>query len=562
MLGPLWASFVGEGAEIGRVVVGRRIDLEALPPGAAEQLEAAARAASKIRDPSLAAALDVVRGEQELVVVSEYVDGETLASLLRFSAEKRMPIPVAVALRIGNDLLTSLRAARSAWTGAIAIKGPEHVALLSAVYGGLSPEHVFVAHYGDAVLSEVGVTGVAATLPKIGRHPAVLAYRAPEQLALAQADERTDIFSLGVILWEMLAARSLFGDASRSGGATSDAPAKPGEASSVAERLRDKPIPRLDELGRTGTPIPLEVAALVARCLERNPAQRYPTVEDAQQAVQALGEELIATPEQVSIFVDRLARKPIDERRAAIAAALRVTRGDNTPPTSRRKTLRPDEPDSAPRSDSTFRDSERPTLHHVVEPPPIGAAPPAPAAVAALSPAPAAAPNPAPSQAELRLPPPPAEFDGAGSEPWDSDSPRLSPLGTEVPVQFASTPAASAKGPRAVLLVLAIAALVGASVGALMMVRNRGGSPVTRHPARPDESQAEPAATASQTPTDTAQSSRPDTLPTAPAETALAAPSAPVRAAPRRSSAAGPTRAPSESSSSTRAKNAFRPSGI
>src|SRR6185503_14014719 len=76
VLGNLWAAWAGSGQEAGRVVVGRRIDVAALPAGAAERLEAAARAAAKLRDPSLAAALDVVRIKDELVVVSEYVDGE------------------------------------------------------------------------------------------------------------------------------------------------------------------------------------------------------------------------------------------------------------------------------------------------------------------------------------------------------------------------------------------------------------------------------------------------------------------------------------------------------
>jgi serine/threonine-protein kinase len=348
-LGMLWAAVVTSGVEQGRVVAVRR-----LPEADAEarrRLKMAGDTAMQIRHPRLVALLDVVNEPRCIATVSEHVDGELLSVLLRSAAKKQAPLPPAIALRIAFDVLTALRAARDLWTKATPLTGPEPERLLRAVYGGVTPADIVVASYGDTVLSNVGVAGMAALMPELGEHPDFLAYRAPEQLdPNAIVDERADVFSIGVIVWEMLAHRPLFGSQGRYHGVRAADPAA--EAKEVADRLKTAGIPRIDAMSRTGPPIPKTVVEIVARALERKPSDRFSTLEQMSEALRALSRESIATAEQVVVAIDRLAREAIDARRAALEMAVGYRAvSDSKPPPSNRTTQRPPAPQTPERID-------------------------------------------------------------------------------------------------------------------------------------------------------------------------------------------------------------------
>jgi serine/threonine-protein kinase len=299
----------------------------------------------QLRHPRLVAVLDVVDDPTGLAIASEYVDGELLRLLMHTAAIKRAPLPVPVAVRITLDVVGALRAARDLWTKSTPLTGPEPERLLRCVYGGLTPESIVVASYGDTILADVGVAGMASTIEAVGRRPGLLPYRAPEQLRDGTIiDERTDVFSLGIVLWEMLANRPLFGSERRLLSSTV-AVTEPGEAGELAERVLHAEIPRLDAVGRPGAPIPTKVVDLVARALERDVEGRHQTLEELERALKALPREQVATPEQVVMTVDRIAREAIDARRAALelTAGYRVA-SDSKPPPSNRPTPRPPAP--------------------------------------------------------------------------------------------------------------------------------------------------------------------------------------------------------------------------
>jgi serine/threonine-protein kinase len=353
-LGSLWAAVVTSGAEQGRVVAVRR--LSDLDQPARERLRLAGETAMQLRHARLVATLDVVDQPRGLAVVTEHVDGELLSVLLRSAAVKRAPLPPATALRIAFDVLTALRAARDLWTKSTPLSGPDPERLLRAVYGGITPTDIIVASYGDTVLCNVGVAGMAAHVQSVGRHPEFLCYRAPEQLDPgAIVDERADVFSVGVIVWEMLAHRPLFGSERRYHGVRGGIdPAT--EAKEIEDRVRSLAIPTLDAIPRTGPPIPKTVVDIVARALERKPQDRFATLEHMSEALRALSRESIATAEQVVMAVDRLAREAIDARRAAleIAVGYRAV-SDSKPPPSNRPTLRPPPPQAPERIVSDAR---------------------------------------------------------------------------------------------------------------------------------------------------------------------------------------------------------------
>ncbi len=291
---------------------------------------AAGRQAQSLRHPKLLAVLDVARADDEIGIASEYMDGEDLAGLLRSAALSGVPIPPNVALAIARDTLETLsgvieeRARRvpSAQDG-----------LRSSIHGGLSPDGVFLATFGEALLTEVGVAGAACRHAWFAEHMYALPYRAPEQLEGPRvADQRADVYSVGVLLWEMLANRALFGGADRLKRQVSHVSRD--DTESLLREVLTAPVPDLQTVQRPGAPVPADVAALVARATTPLPL-RFQTIADMLGALKALPSTRLASAEAIAATVDRLARNQLESRRARIEHATGARIVASVPPSSR-----------------------------------------------------------------------------------------------------------------------------------------------------------------------------------------------------------------------------------
>jgi len=389
-VGARWAAQISEGVETGRLVSVRRVQVADGKSRATHWLYDSGKRAQAIRHPRVAALLDVVRGSGELAVVSEFVEGETLNSLLRLAALESVPIPPSVALGIIRDLCEALDAAQSRWRELTKSKSDP---LRLAVHGGVTPDVVLVASFGEALLVDAGLAGAAARLPRILKHPSALPYRAPEQLKrTSPVDERSDVFSLGVLLWEMLANRPLFGPADRLRHPESETMAA-ADVRSLEDEILGKPIPRLDELPRVGAPIRSSVVKLAARALERAPTDRFLTLKGMSEALRALPSDAVAGSEQVAVSVDRLARPLITSRRNAIEMATHARVMESVAPSSGRPTAKPEAPEKpvtvlVPRTAlpapglanlaKGFGETEAPTMRRGLRTPRDGVAPEAP----------------------------------------------------------------------------------------------------------------------------------------------------------------------------------------
>src|SRR5262245_60378789 len=163
-----------------------------------------ARVAARIAHPNVASTLDVVHWEGQLLVVMEYIHGQSLAKLMSElrAAGKRVSLPVAISVIV--DVLHGLHAAHEA-------KTPTGVPL-DVVHRDVSPQNVLAGLAGLARLLDFGVAKASSQLPstKDGRIKGKLAYMAPEQLMREPIDRRTDIFSASVVLWESLVGKRLF----------------------------------------------------------------------------------------------------------------------------------------------------------------------------------------------------------------------------------------------------------------------------------------------------------------------------------------------------------------
>ncbi|WP_437289007.1 protein kinase domain-containing protein [Sorangium sp. So ce406] len=264
-----------------------------------------AGAAQQLRFPNVASVLDARIADGEVFIVSEYVEGEQLGALVSAAGAEGLPLPVA--LRIAADVLRALASA--------------HAAEPALVHGELNPTHVLIGIDGVTRVGGLGVARAIAGLAPMGtRNPDRLAYAAPERVkamathTAAPLDARADLFSVGVILWELLSRQRLFSSKLET---------------AVIQKVLTAPIPPL--AGAAGGAVPAEVGDVVRTALERDPALRFEGASAMLAALEAAGAGRIAAPEDVAAALSRLAGKTIEPRRTMIAAAMAGAAGATEP---------------------------------------------------------------------------------------------------------------------------------------------------------------------------------------------------------------------------------------
>jgi eukaryotic-like serine/threonine-protein kinase len=223
-----------------------------------------ARLASRIRHPNVVPTLDVVSDDGELLVVMEYVAGETLARIIRaVNASGRGPIPPAVASAIIAGMLLGLHAAHEA--------RDERGRALEIVHRDVSPQNVMLGEDGAVHVLDFGIARAIGRLQttRDGQLKGKVAYMAPEQLLGEVSDRRLDVYASAVVLWETLTARPLFRANS--------------EGETMYRVLHEVVVPP-SELVPGISPA---LDAVVLRGLARDPNVRFATAAEMAQALEA-----------------------------------------------------------------------------------------------------------------------------------------------------------------------------------------------------------------------------------------------------------------------------------
>jgi serine/threonine protein kinase len=210
-----------------------------------------ARLAARIRHPHVVPTLDVVAAKGELLLVMDYVQGESLGRLMRVEADRRRRIPLPIVSAIGTGALLGLHAAHEARSA--------QGAALGIVHRDVSPQNILVGVDGLARVIDFGVAKAAVRVQttREGVLKGKMAYMAPEQFEGGALSRRTDVYAMSVVLWELLTGRRLFqaaGEAALLGLVLAGARSKP---SALAPGIPDE----LDKLVMTG--------------LSMNPAKRF-----------------------------------------------------------------------------------------------------------------------------------------------------------------------------------------------------------------------------------------------------------------------------------------------
>jgi len=266
----LGAGGMGEVYRARDTRLGRMVALKVLRSGAGAELlhrlDREARAASALNHPNIVQIYDVGEAAGHAgahYVVMEHVEGETLRRRLA-----RGPLPIAELLDLAAQLADGLAKAHRA----------------GIVHRDLKPENLMVTPDGLLKILDFGLAKVLVaplrdleageTLSRHGTQAGMLMgtleYMSPEQASGRTVDQRTDQFSLGLILYEMVTGRPAF---------RRDTPAQ--VLAAVIER---DPEP----LGRLRPDVPAVLEALISRCLQKDPERRFPETAELASGLAAL----------------------------------------------------------------------------------------------------------------------------------------------------------------------------------------------------------------------------------------------------------------------------------
>jgi serine/threonine-protein kinase len=251
-----------------------------------------ARLAARIRHMNVVPTLDISDSPGDgYFLVMEYIEGNHLGALLGEAAKKGERLPRPFVFRVLIDTLQGLGAAHRLTD--------ENGRPLKLVHRDVSPHNILVGTDGIARLTDFGVAkaDVRMASTRAGQFKGKLSYMAPEQASTNETDQRSDLFSVGIILWESLTGRRLFkGDSN---------------AATLNKLLNDtvvKPSSLWPELEAYDD--------VVMKALSRNPGDRFQSGDEFAEALdQAAGRGGVAKTRDVAEVVRALdAEKLRDER--------------------------------------------------------------------------------------------------------------------------------------------------------------------------------------------------------------------------------------------------------
>jgi serine/threonine-protein kinase len=218
-----------------------------------------ARISALLHHPNIVEIYDFGQIDGAYFMAMEYLEGKDLGEVFRALRAGRAALPPPLGAKIARDVARALEHAHGA---AWADGEPGGI-----VHRDISPSNVMLCRNGGIKILDFGIAKAAALARPVdhaddgsGGHPKLqghLGYLSPEQIRGTEVDRRSDLFSLGVVLWEMLTGQRLF--------------AGKDEFETMSNVLL-RPVPALS---RAGTRVPLALARIVGRALDRDPNARY-----------------------------------------------------------------------------------------------------------------------------------------------------------------------------------------------------------------------------------------------------------------------------------------------
>ncbi|MDB4967501.1 MAG: serine/threonine protein kinase with repeat, partial [Myxococcales bacterium] len=189
----------------------------------------------------------------------EHVEGVDLLRVLNAGVDHNQRISFGLCAYLGQQVAKALDYAHR--------KTDEYGEPFGIVHRDVSPQNILVSWDGMVKLVDFGIARARHVKEEEGVVKGKFAYMSPEQAAGAPVDPRSDIFSTGIVLWEITCARALFGNL---------------KGKQAINAIKNAQVPRPREIDPS---IPAELEAIILRCLQRKQEDRYQTARDLHRAL-------------------------------------------------------------------------------------------------------------------------------------------------------------------------------------------------------------------------------------------------------------------------------------
>jgi serine/threonine-protein kinase len=260
------------------------------------------RLVRSIRHPNVVDVYDVGEDDGMMWMAMEWVEGESLHTVIA-EAGKRRAIPPELAVRIIADAAAGLHAAHELRDLDGSLRG--------VVHRDISPHNILIGTNGMVKLVDFGVAkaiGRISEATRAGQLKGKFGYMSPEQALGKAVDRRSDIFSLGIVLFELTTSRRLF------------------RGEHDVETLRLVISGGIPHPSQIDPKYPPELERIVLKALERNVAARYQTAAELEHDLRAYlkSERLIVPQSGVAGILKRVLGERIEQRRKAVRASLKA----------------------------------------------------------------------------------------------------------------------------------------------------------------------------------------------------------------------------------------------
>jgi serine/threonine-protein kinase len=257
-----------------------------------------ARLAARLHHPNVVSTLDVVDHGGELLIVMDYVHGLALSTLMQVQMSLGGRVPLDVGMALAVDALCGLQAAHEACD--------ERGKPLGLIHRDVSPQNILCGADGSARLSDFGLSKARdLSCSDLAEFKGKLTYASPEQLQLVPATRQSDLFSMGIILWELVSGERAYAEHS---------PAQ------IVARLVSGEVPSLSDDVRD---LPSGLRTVIERALQLDPSRRFGSALEMAEAIEvSVG---LANAREVARWIGSVGSDLLEERERLVLAAERST---------------------------------------------------------------------------------------------------------------------------------------------------------------------------------------------------------------------------------------------
>ena len=221
-----------------------------------------ARIAAKLSHPNIVQIYDLGKSESSYYIAMEYVSGRNVQHLMMKQQGKGGSLPVEHVCRIMAGVCDGLYYAHS--------RKDYDGKPLNIIHRDISPQNILVSFAGGVKVVDFGIAKATTQLAqtRAGVLKGKYAYMSPEQVRGAKIDHRSDLFAVGLVMYEMLTGQRAF--------------ERDSSLKTLKAIVQEKPLnPR-----ELNPDVPMEVVKLLSKALEKNPDRRYKTAQEMQLAIE------------------------------------------------------------------------------------------------------------------------------------------------------------------------------------------------------------------------------------------------------------------------------------